>query len=189
MARRGRVDGGTDYRLRALEHARSITSRRRARPTRRWPRCSSACAPGPDEDAAALDIEARTLKAPEARREPGLVRFRRAVRRPALAARLHRAGAALPGGHRLGRAAAVARHEQRRAPLHLAGGRVLRSSGKAAVVGGGRRRTSCIARAPNSQEFRAHRQPADRDAHARIHGAAALAETRATARLTISASA
>src|SRR5205807_162148 len=60
------------------------------------------------------------------RRRAGVVRFRDAVRRPALVRRLRRSGKALPYGYPLGCSAPRTEAGRRRAALHLAGGCVLR---------------------------------------------------------------
>ncbi len=90
------VDGGIDYRLRALEQAAAYYVTPPARGRRGGcAALSSGCAAGPDEDPRLVDRGARAV--PSARRQRRLVRFRHAVRRAALAARLPRARAALRG--------------------------------------------------------------------------------------------
>ena len=75
-----------------LEQRRDVPrAARRRRPTRRWRRAFEAMRSGPGRGPASSSIEGRHADRAAARGQRRLVRLRRAVRRPALAARLSRA--------------------------------------------------------------------------------------------------
>ena len=112
-----------------------------------------------------------------ARRRAGSVvwfDFRRAVRRPALAARLSRARPPLRRGLclRTSRGWAPDTADQARRFTWL-DRHPVRSSREARRVRGRARPMRCTRRGPNAREFSAHGQPAHRNAHARLHGASA----------------
>jgi cell division protein ZapE len=119
------VDNGTDYRRRAMEHVKLYH-------TPLGPDAEAALDAAFDRLAEAKDespilhIEHRELRA--RRRAGGVVwfDFKTAVRRPALAERLPRAGHAVPHRAGVGRAGDDAAPRVGGAPLHLAGRRDVR---------------------------------------------------------------
>ena len=151
------VDGGVDYRLRALEQAsvyhvpadaaaeaamaRTFDARghRAGRAARAWHRGAHDPCEAP-------------------RRRRGLVRLRRAVRGAALAARLPRARAPLFRDASLRRAAHGRSTGRRGAPVHLARRHPVRSSREARPVRG-RARRGALRRGPQRPRVRADREP------------------------------
>ena len=123
---------------------------------RRWRARSSAMRSGPDEDPRSSRSKAASAVRQKARRQRRLVRLRRAVRRPALAARLPRARAALRGTCSCPTCRGLsADMGDRGAPLHLARRRPLRSSRKAAGCRPRRRAELCTAKDATARNFRA----------------------------------
>ena len=170
------IDGGIDYRLRALEQGVYYYTAARGKADAELGALFDRMRPGTDEDPR-LVIEARTLKAQTSGGERRLVRFRHPLRRAALATRLPGACPPFCGGHRVRRAAFDRGHGQRRAALYLARRRALRSSGKVTGVGG-RTGGGALRGGPEQPGISAYGQPAHRDAHARVHGIAALRRRR-----------
>ena len=141
------VDGGIDYRLRALEKVEVYH------------------VPADAEGEAKMEAAFREISGGEGRRH--LVRLRHAVHGAALAERLPRDRPPLPHRLPLRRAAHDARDGQRGAPLHLAGRRLLRPQGEARHDRRLRGRRA-LPRRPPGRRIPAHRQPPRRDAHARL---------------------
>ena len=120
-----------------------------------------------EEEFHELDVEGRTIPYRHRAGRRGLVRLRRPVRRPAVASRLSRPRAALPHRHPVQRAAALGQAGKRGAPLHLARRHLLRLQGEADRLGGGGA-GGAVHGGRARQRVPAHREPADRDAVARL---------------------
>ena len=148
------VDAGIDYRLRALEQVETYHVPLGAE-------ADAALARGVRGDArrAGRGPEARD-RGPDARRAAArgqrrLVRFRDAVRRPAVAARLPRARPPLSGAVPVRHPADDRRHGRPGAALHLARRHTVRSSREAPGLRRGARRTTSIARGRTAGSSRA----------------------------------
>jgi hypothetical protein len=150
------IDAGIDYRLRALEQARGFSHQQRrggADAAIEAQTFHVRCRAAPATRRRSKSWGANCRGASRARRD--LVRFRRAVRRSALAERLSLAGQPPPHLVPLRRAAHGCRHGQRGAAFHLAGRCALRPPVKL-IVSAACRQPSCTrkARRPASSSAR-----------------------------------
>jgi predicted ATPase len=167
-----KIDAGIDYRLRTLEQVEIFHYPADAAAESKMAEYFTAMAGGEGRCRRQHRDPRARHSDPPSRQRRHLVRLQDAVRWPAFAERLPGTGAQLPHGPALGDSKDVGQHVVGGPALHLAGGHLLRSQGKADRDGRLRPGQSLHARHPGERVL-SHGEPVDRNALARVSRPAA----------------